>query len=775
MNNQAAVDFLHRWSQHPWILTAIRPDKKGIETRTFSDTKSVLRWLIEHNGQDNIYFSVNPAVSEMNRKPSKEDVKELAWLHVDLDPRAGEDLEAEKVRILERLTKNPPKGVLPPTVIIFSGGGYQAFWKLKEPVHIGGNIIKADDAARYNQALEIAFGADHCHNVDRIMRLPGTLNIPDAVKLKKGRKPVVAELHRFDEELVYDISAFGQAPAVQMAHEGIGTAVVTLDIEAKPIESVDELGEWGADERLKIIIAQGRFPGETKTPDDSRSAWLFDALCRMARLNVPKERQLGIITDPRFQISTSVLEKRSNAMRYALRQIERAEEEVIEPELRRLNEQFAVIGNMGGKCRVIEEIWDDNLKRARLTKQSFADFRNRHMHRSITGKGKNGNVTNIPLGHWWLLHPRRRQYNKVTFSPGREVEGDYNLWRGFDVEPIQGDFSLFHDHLYRNVCKHSEPILEYLLSWMARTVQFPNEPGQVCVVMQGPQGIGKSVTAKVFGSLFGRHFLHISNPSHLVGTFNAHFRDVVVLFADEGFFAGDPKHVSTLKTLITEDTLQIEAKGIDAETAPNYIHLMMASNSDHVIRAARDERRFLVLDVAADNRRDSVFFQQMMDQMYKQGGREALLHFLLSRDISKFDVRDVPSTRALQEQKIFSMGPEETWWFESLSNGSIAGATWPEEIRKDDITQSFVDYCERFRFNRRGSSLTLGRFLGRVCPGIAACQKYYEVENGNGKPKRIRGYIYKLPDLETVRKKWEELYGEQEWPAEPVEQQTSAF
>ena len=52
--------------------------------------------------------------------------------------------------------------------------------------------------------------------------------------------------------------------------------------------------------------------------------------------------------------------------------------------------------------------------------------------------------------------------------------------------------------------------------------------------------------------ILGQHALHISNSKHLVGNFNAHLRDCVLLFADEAFYAGDKAHVGVLNSLITE-------------------------------------------------------------------------------------------------------------------------------------------------------------------------------------------------------------------------------
>ena len=70
------------------------------------------------------------------------------------------------------------------------------------------------------------------------------------------------------------------------------------------------------------------------------------------------------------------------------------------------------------------------------------------------------------------------------------------------------------------------------------------------------------------------------------------------LFADEAYWAGDKKAESVLKGLITEPTLLIEQKGIDAVQWPNRLHVLMAANADWVVPASYDERRFAVFDVS---------------------------------------------------------------------------------------------------------------------------------------------------------------------------------
>jgi hypothetical protein len=418
--------------------------------------------------------------------------------------------------------------------------------------------------------------------------------------------------------------------------------------------------------------------------------------------------------------------------------------------------------------------------RERITYGSFDDFKNRYLNRRIPVSGDK----ELPLGRWWLEHNKRRQYESVEFLPGREREGVYNLWKGFACEAVAGDCSLFLDHVLNNVCCGHEALNEYLLNWMARAVQRPDEPGQVAVVLRGGRGTGKSFFAQTFGSLFGPHFLQVSDARHLVGNFNAHLRDTVVLFADEAFFAGDKKHESILKMLITEPTLMIESKYQDAEMARNYTHLIMASNDEWVIPAGEDERRFFVLDVGSDRAQDTSYFKVIAKQM-ECGGRSALLNLLMNRDLSSFEVRKVPATRALREQKQLSQEPYEAVMLDMLQSGVTPDPDFlkdePNWVSVEGIVQAMADRSELPR-NRRSLHTHIGLYLRksveldgrsdvistrvkRRCI-ISGSRPFEAPEEYVGPTQEVRRTMFRLRPLHDLRAEHSRLV--EAWPLHPA-------
>jgi hypothetical protein len=770
------LDFLKKFRpKGPWVLTAIPVEGGKLSTATFAakDERKVEKWLERNGKEHNIYFSVNPTCEAVTKKASREDIKSVEYLHVDVDPRAGEPLTDEQPRILQKIREFKPV----PTCVIFSGGGYQAFWRLEEPIQIDGDITKAESAKRYNMQLELLLGGDNCHDISRIMRLPGTMNRPNAKKRKKGRKEVLAETVHLDTAISYPLSEFTAAQAVQTSASSgfsggkseLRPKVDTANVaRIADLDELDNLGNKALKGWVKVLINIGRDPDDPRR-FESRSETLFCVCCEMHRAGIPDDVIFSVITDKDFGISESVLQLGSRAEAYALRQIERSKEWAIDPALKELNERHAVIASVGGKCRVISEEHDFAFDRPKIEMQTFADFSNRYMHRKVkVGVDKAGADQFMPMGKWWLQNTNRRQYDAIVFVPGQEVAGAYNLWRGFTCEAVPGSCEKFLEHVKSNVCRGSEEHYRYLMAWLSDAVQHPNSPGGTAVVMRGKQGTGKSFFAKAIGKLWGQHFLQISQSKHLVGSFNAHLRDCVVLFADEAFFAGDKKSEGTLKALITEEHIVVEQKGIDSEASPNYIHLIMASNSDWVVPVALDDRRFFMLDVADDHRKDTSYFGEIADEL-DNGGYEALLHHLMTLDLSGINLREAPNTDALDEQKQLNMSPEESWWYDKLHEGRLLARqeTWERSIPKQELLNDLIQFVKVYAGNymNRCSMHRLTKFLTRVMPAGYPQLRTLKVSPQPNAPYSTglsfctNPRCYVIPSLEDCRNAWTAVAG----------------
>jgi hypothetical protein len=173
-----------------------------------------------------------------------------------------------------------------------------------------------------------------------------------------------------------------------------------------------------------------------------------------------------------------------------------------------------------------------------------------------------------------------------------------------------------------NVCNGNVECFKWVFGFFAHIVQRPRERIGVALVLRGKMGSGKTKVGEVFGSLFPRHYFLVDDPHYVTGNFNAHMASCLLLQADEAVWAGDKSAEGRIKGLITSPR-QIEAKGVDPITLPNYLRLVMTSNEEWVVPAGKDERRFAVLDVGANCAQNHQYFKEMDEQlagMPKPGG-----------------------------------------------------------------------------------------------------------------------------------------------------------
>jgi hypothetical protein len=185
----ASVAFLDEFfGSEPRLLVAITADRK-ITAKTFAPGDDAARaWIERRNTRGNVYFSINPTKRPMEAKPAKDDVRAATHLWVDLDPAKDRPLEEERAEMLNLLNGSRPKGIPPFTWIIDSGRGYWGYLKLNVPKPLDGDLgLNTAQVEARALGIEVAYGrfADSCSNVDRIARLPGTVNH------KTGRLAVV--------------------------------------------------------------------------------------------------------------------------------------------------------------------------------------------------------------------------------------------------------------------------------------------------------------------------------------------------------------------------------------------------------------------------------------------------------------------------------------------------------------------------------------------------------------------------------------------------------
>lgn len=396
----------------------------------------------------------------------------------------------------------------------------------------------------------------------------------------------------------------------------------------------------------------------------------------------PREKASSVVVPPdleELEISQEPQSKEALALRY-------------------MNDRHAVV-TIGNKTMIMRFTFDSLRQTMYPEFQKSNDTREFYANRPIIysrvmpdGKSK---VIDTNYFDFWFRHPERRQYYGVVFEPDQPQEIlkpnglHFNIWtpRPFDIEDGRGigEWSALEEIMRENLAGGDPEQFEYLMDWLAYSVQNGVGPQRVALVMRGKKGIGKGTLATAWLKLFGRHGLATHESKEVFGQFNYRMREVQALFLDEAFWGGDKAVLGAVKSIITEGEISTEQKFADRFSVANHLKIMMATNEEWAVPADEDERRFVVLDCAAKYTGRHEIFQRAREQLYGPKnaphtlGLRALYFDLMTRDIAKFDPeRNRIETQSLRDQVREGFGSAGEWWYELLSDGVLPGMFDPD-------------------------------------------------------------------------------------------------
>jgi AAA domain len=301
-----AVEFLQQLAPgRAWVLTAIVPDG-STTTETFEGDEDARRFIARHNSAGSgVYYSLNPTKATLRTKASKADIAAIEFLHVDCDPDKDETPEACKARVLKRVAAYEHD----PTFVVDSGNGLQLLWRLDQVVPLNSADDIADIEAR-NYALAEAFNATpSTRNVDRILRLPGTTNFPNAAKRKLGRVKCRARLLQVNDRS-YRLRLFPPKPS---------TTPTNNNSDAAPIAEMPR--------NVQALLFHRGAKGQRVAGYKDRNALTFAFLTGAIRAGVPDAAIIDACLDSNFA-GCAVYEhiKDNGRRKCAERQLQRARE-----------------------------------------------------------------------------------------------------------------------------------------------------------------------------------------------------------------------------------------------------------------------------------------------------------------------------------------------------------------------------------------------------------------------------------------------------------------
>lgn len=315
------------------------------------------------------------------------------------------------------------------------------------------------------------------------------------------------------------------------------------------------------------------------------------------------------------------------------------------------------------------------------------------------------------VNKFWLESSNRNEYRKTVFEPGISSYGNLNMFLGFNyleghIKVNESKFKYIYRHIKEVICNNEDKSFNYLLDWISYILQFPTKRMGVAIVCKSVQGVGKNLFFENFiGNLIigKNHGICISDTDQIVGKFNSILEKMIYTVVNELKADGDIIKMSNLlKSLITDSTQKIEKKGIDAIHINNYNNFIFLSNNHNVVNVEMYDRRYFCLSASSKYVNNKSYFNTLVKNMLDDEISEMFFNYLMNRDLSNFDFRDIPLTE-YKKELIYNSIPSIMKWFNEYIKECL-------NSNKEDCNVKLSSLCDKYKEYSMTSRLNIGNF-----------------------------------------------------------------
>jgi hypothetical protein len=190
-----------------------------------------------------------------------------------------------------------------------------------------------------------------------------------------------------------------------------------------------------------------------------------------------------------------------------------------------------------------------------------------------------------------------------------------------------------------------DPLLkEYVLNYFAHMLQLPTELPGVGLVITGSKGVGKDT----LGDFLQEYVIGRSLSTNYVTNnqfFEKHDQGKLNKFLiklEETSKRDCLDNAEALKAFITAPQMTANPKGVREVTADNFARFIFTTNKANPVDLSDKERRFVLLRCSNRKKSDFAFWKQVRSILFTHYGGKEIASYLLSRDLTNFQIRELP-------------------------------------------------------------------------------------------------------------------------------------
>jgi hypothetical protein len=228
---------------------------------------------------------------------------------------------------------------------------------------------------------------------------------------------------------------------------------------------------------------------------------------------------------------------------------------------------------------------------------------------------------------------------------------------------------------------------KYIIKWLANAVQYRN----YCILATiGEQGVGKGRLFDIMKIIFGDSNWCETGNRLISERFNGQLKNKRVIYLDEAAVKSQEQE-ERLKVLVN-NSLEVEAKGKDAEHITNFASIYFSSNSMDAIRLEDKDRRFCIVNLT-NAQLKHVWSPEDIDSLTDPENVKQFAYFLYHFPVDKKEMLNVFNSKRTDEVREEGLSGWQNWLVDEFAIDN-AGKT----IKLETVADAIEDvYGHKYR------------------------------------------------------------------------------
>jgi hypothetical protein len=323
----------------------------------------------------------------------------------------------------------------------------------------------------------------------------------------------------------------------------------------------------------------------------------------------------------------------------------------------------------------------------------------------------------------WLKDKNIRVFDKLVFQPTPMVCGrdNFNMWVPFKIanEPlVETERDYWKEYcLYIHNLIGDENVVNYVLARYAFRLVNPAVRTNVVLIISGIEGDGKnSMLAPIYNIMKG-YTCMLSSAKQLYDTHSMFEAQHLFILVSEATGVANFENSEILKTRVTEPTLFVNPKGIQAFEIDNLCDYDMTTNNQNVVKLTDDSRRrFLQIESTSYYLNNVEFFNDYRKNIENNPiALRQIYHGLINFDYKAVvpslnfqDVRYKPTTSV--ENHVRQQNREKMiWFFEDWVRARVDSKDNDEvKYNNDALFKMYINWCEESKVRMDYNKISFG-------------------------------------------------------------------